>query len=74
MRKMKYLFFIAVLSLCLAACGGNDYPEIPEDDGIIDNLVIGGVIGVIGSIYYFVAIRNFVMENKATFESLDNDK
>lgn len=39
---------------------------------LIYNLVIGGVIGVIGSIYYFFAIRNFVMENKETFESLDN--
>lgn len=39
---------------------------------LVYNLVIGGVIGVIGSIYYFFAIRNFVMENKEAFESLDN--
>ncbi len=38
---------------------------------LIYNLVIGGVIGVVGSIYYFFAIRNFVMENKQFFESLD---
>lgn len=38
---------------------------------LIYNLVIGGIIGVIGSIYYFVSIRNFVMENKAFFASLD---
>lgn len=38
---------------------------------LVYNLVIGGVIGVIGSIYYFVAIRSFVMENKAVFESLE---
>lgn len=38
---------------------------------LIYNLVIGGVIGVIGSIYYFVAIRNYVMENKRFFASLD---
>ena len=38
---------------------------------LIYNLVIGGVIGVAGSIYYFVAIRNFVMENRQAFESLD---
>lgn len=38
---------------------------------LIYNLVIGGVIGVVGSIYYFVAIRSFVMENKAFFTSLD---
>lgn len=31
---------------------------------LIYNLVIGGVVGVVGSIYYFVAIRNYVMENK----------
>lgn len=38
---------------------------------LIYNLVIGGVIGVVGSIYYFVAIRNYVMENKSFFASLD---
>lgn len=39
---------------------------------LVYNLVIGGVIGVIGSIYYFVQIRSFVMENKVVFESFDN--
>lgn len=38
---------------------------------LIYNLVIGGIIGVIGSIYYFVAIRSYVMENKQFFASLD---
>ena len=38
---------------------------------LVYNLVIGGVIGVIGSIYYFFAIRNYVMENKQFFASLD---
>ena len=38
---------------------------------LIYNLVIGGVIGVVGSIYYFVAIRNYVMENKQFFASFD---
>lgn len=38
---------------------------------LIYNLVIGGVIGVVGSIYYFVAIRNYVMENKQVFASFD---
>lgn len=38
---------------------------------LVYNLVIGGVIGVIGSIYYFLAIRNYVMENKQFFASLD---
>ena len=39
---------------------------------LVYNLIIGGVIGVIGSIYYFVAIRNYVMENKQFFASLDS--
>ena len=38
---------------------------------LIYNLVIGGVIGVVGSIYYFAAIRSYVMENKEAFGSLD---
>lgn len=38
---------------------------------LVYNLVIGGIIGVAGSIYYFVAIRNFVMENKVAFAALD---
>ena len=40
---------------------------------LVYNLVIGGVIGVVGSIYYFVAIRSFVMENKQFFTSLDGE-
>lgn len=35
----------------------------------IYNLVFGGVIGVIGSIFYFIAIRSYVMENKMDFAS-----
>lgn len=38
---------------------------------LIYNLVVGGVVGVVGSIYYFVAIRNYVMENKAILAGLD---
>ena len=38
---------------------------------LVYNLVIGGVIGVIGSIYYFFAIRNYVMENKQFFAGFD---
>lgn len=36
---------------------------------LIYNLVVGGVIGVVGSIYYFAAIRSYVMENKSAFAS-----
>ncbi|MBQ9859817.1 MAG: zinc ribbon domain-containing protein [Clostridia bacterium] len=39
---------------------------------LVYNLVIGGIIGVAGSIYYFIAIRNFVMENKETFLALES--
>ena len=35
------------------------------------NLIIGGVIGVAGSVYYFVAIRQFVMNNRQAFEALE---
>lgn len=38
---------------------------------LIYNLLIGGLIGVIGSIYYFVAIRGMVMENKVQFLELE---
>ena len=41
---------------------------------LIYNLVIGGVIGVAGSIYYLVAVRGFVMENQAHFEALSVHK
>lgn len=39
---------------------------------LVYNLVIGGVIGVIGSIYYFFAIRSYVMENKQFFAGFDS--
>lgn len=39
---------------------------------LVYNLVIGGVIGVVGSIYYFAAIRSFVMENKTQFSAFDS--
>ena len=39
---------------------------------LVYNLVIGGVIGVVGSIYYFLGIRSFVMENKDAFAKFDN--
>jgi hypothetical protein len=36
----------------------------------IYNLIFGGVIGVIGSIYYFLGIRGYVMDNKEYFAAL----
>ena len=34
------------------------------------NLFFGGIVGIVGSIFYFVAIRGFVMKNKAYFKAL----
>ena len=39
---------------------------------LIYNLVIGGIIGVAGSIYYFIAVRGFVLENEQTFLEIEN--
>ena len=39
---------------------------------LIYNLVVGGVVGVVGSIYYFVALRGFVLNNKAEFLQIEN--
>lgn len=38
---------------------------------LVINLLFGGVIGVAGSIYYFIAIRGFVMENQSAFNSIE---
>ena len=38
---------------------------------LVYNAVIGGIIGVAGSIYYLIAIRNFVMENKNYFLEIE---
>lgn len=40
---------------------------------LLYNLVVGGVVGVAGSIYYFLAIRNYVMENKLFFAGFDTE-
>ena len=37
---------------------------------LIYTLVIGGIVGVAGSIYYLVAVRNYVMENRQHFDAL----
>ena len=37
---------------------------------LLYNLIFGGVIGVAGSIYYFVAIRGYIMENSEYFNAL----
>ena len=40
---------------------------------LIYNVVIGGIIGVLGSIYYLVFVRGFVMENKNQFLEMETE-
>ena len=40
---------------------------------LVYNLVIGGIIGVLGSIYYLVSVRGFVMENKEQFLAMETE-
>lgn len=35
---------------------------------LVYNLIFGGVIGVIGSAYYLIGVRNFVMTNEQAFQ------
>ena len=77
------ILIVGVLNIVSSVQDMNYSKQLPENPtGIIQkfepltgpiitlvyNLVLGGVVGVIGSIYYFVGIRNFVMENRAAFE------
>lgn len=36
---------------------------------LVYNLLFGGIIGVVGSIYYLVGVRNFVLSNESSFSS-----
>lgn len=38
---------------------------------LVYNLIFGGVIGVAGSLYYILGIRNFVMNNRAAFDAIE---
>ena len=37
---------------------------------LVYNLLFGGILGVVGSIYYLASIRGFVMQNRAAFEQI----
>lgn len=39
---------------------------------LVYNFFIGGIIGVLGSIYYLVSVRGFVMENKNQFLAMED--
>ena len=45
-------------------------PMVASIITLVYNLIFGGVVGVIGSIYYFICIRGYVMENKDYFNAL----
>lgn len=38
---------------------------------LIYNLIFGGVIGVVGSLYYLFGIRSFVLNNRAVFDAMN---
>lgn len=38
---------------------------------LIYNLFVGGVIGVVGSIYYLLAVRQYVINNEAAFRKME---
>ncbi len=38
---------------------------------LVYNLFIGGIVGVVGSVYYFVGVRGFVLKNRAAFDAMD---
>ena len=40
---------------------------------LIYNLIFGGIIGIIGSIYYLIAIRGFVVENENEFVRIESE-
>ena len=78
-----FVLIVGVLNIVSSVQDMNYSKQLPENStGIIQkfepltgpiitliyNLIFGGIVGVIGSIYYFVGIRNFVMENRAAFE------
>lgn len=37
---------------------------------LLYNLIFGGVIGIVGSLYYYFCIRGYVMDNKEYFNTL----
>lgn len=84
-----FTLIVGILNLISAIKDMNYAKEFPQTRvGIVDrvrpltgavitliyNLVIGGVIGVAGSIYYFVAVRGYVLENEQRFMEIERRK
>lgn len=38
---------------------------------LVYNLIFGGIIGVVGSIYYLIAVRNLVLTNETVFKEIE---
>ena len=38
---------------------------------LVYNLIFGGIIGVAGSLYYILGIRDFVLNNRAAFDAIE---
>jgi len=51
----------------------NALPLVRPIISLIYNLVIGGIMGIAGSVYYFVAVRGFIIENKQHFIDLEQN-
>lgn len=81
-----FVLIVGVLNIVSSVQDMNYSKTLPENPtGIIQkfepltgpiitlcyNLIFGGIVGVVGSIYYFVGIRSFVMENKDFFADQD---
>ncbi len=80
------LLFIGILNVITAVNNINSSKNIlTNQNGIVAayeplvspiitlayNLVFGGIIGVLGSLYYLIFIRGYVMENKQQFLSME---
>lgn len=39
---------------------------------LVYNIFFGGIIGIVGSIYYFLAVRGYVLEREQSFLELEN--
>ena len=86
--KNWYLFLIGALNLIFSIQNVN-YSEkfLQKPIGIVDkmqpigeavfiflyNLIIGGCFSTIGSMYYFLVVRGYVMENKLIFMQIEHE-
>ena len=78
-----YLLIVGALNIVSSVQDMNNSKKLAEDPAgiaqkykqltgpiiaLVYNVLIGGIIGVVGSIYYFFAIRSYILENELYFE------